>query len=287
MAEARSRKVTFGLKDLVLWFEDDSYETAVRVPGIIELKRSMATSTADIYADDRLHYRKVDEKNGESTLDMADIPDEVKARMLGWRIDSKGGLVHMKDAEPTRFHAAFSISSDTVERRKFIYGCEASMAADDHETRGENVSFRHDEATLTEFGVDVGGEHVWDYVVNKDTDPEGYEKSFAEVVFPQPAEAGGAEGPDVSLSALTIGSLELTPSFDPDTTRYECTTSNATNSVAATPSAAGAVAVIRANGETVESGSSVTWNDGENTVVVTVINEAATRSYTVTVTKSE
>ena len=186
MTDARSRKVTFGLKDLVLWFEDDDYEDEVAVPGIINLSRTMNTTTADLYADDRLYHRLTDEKNGDSTLDMADIPDDVKARMLGWRIDSKGGLVHMKDAKPTRFHMAFSIASDTVERRKFVYGCEASMSGDNHETRGENVNFRQDEATITEYGIDLNDEHVWDYVVNKDSDPEGYAASYETVQYPQP-----------------------------------------------------------------------------------------------------
>ena len=286
MTEARERKVTYGLKDLVLWFADDEYANAVSVPGIINLKRTMNTTTADLYADDKLYHRVTDEKNGDSTLDMADIPDEVKARMLGWRIDSKGGLVHKKDAKPCRFHMAFSIASDTVERRKFVYGCEAAMGADNNETRGENVNFRQDEATLTEYGVDVNGEHVWDYVVNRDTDPEGYEKSFSDVVYPQPADAA-PEGPDTSLSALSIGSLELTPAFDAGTTSYACATSNATNTVTATPADEGALAVIRVNSATVESGEAATWETGENTVVVIVINGTATRSYTVAVTKSE
>ena len=37
------------------------------------------------------------------------------------------------------------------------------------------------------------------------------------------------------LSGLTIGALMLTPPFDPDTTEYTATTTNATNTVIATP----------------------------------------------------
>ena len=37
------------------------------------------------------------------------------------------------------------------------------------------------------------------------------------------------------LSGLTIGALTLTPTFDPNTTEYTATTTNATNTVTATP----------------------------------------------------
>lgn len=280
------RKVTFGLKNLTVWFEGDDYEEAVSIPGIISYNRTMNTSTADLYADDGLYYRYNDEKNGDSTMSLADLPDEVKARMLGWRIDANGGLVHVKDAKPERFHMAYNVSSDTHDRRKFVYGCEASVASDNNETRGESMSFRNEEATITEYGIDLNGEHVWDYTVNRALDPEGYAKSFDEVVFPSAETASPSSG-SAALSALSIGSLTLSPAFAAETTAYTATTSNATNAVTATAASSGATVAIAVNDTAVENGASATWQDGENTVSVTVTNGSATRTYTVTVTKSE
>ena len=181
----------------------------------------------------------------------------------------------------------YSVSGDKYERRKFIYGCEASITQDENETRGENVNFRLEQASITEFGVDVNGEHVWEYTIYEADDPTGFEASMAQVVYPQPEGASSADGPDTSLSALSIGTLTLTPSFAAGTTAYAATTSNATNTVTATPTDTDAIAVIRVNGDVVESGESVTWEDGENAVIVTVINGTAARANTVTVTKSE
>lgn len=88
------------------------------------------------------------------------------------------------------------------------------------------------------------------------------------------------------LSGLTIGALTLTPTFDPDTTEYTATTTNATNTITATPEDEKAAVTIL-NGETpVSNGAAATWADGENTATITVKNGTAQKVYTVTVTKT-
>ena len=89
-----------------------------------------------------------------------------------------------------------------------------------------------------------------------------------------------------NLSGLTIGSLSLDPPFDKDVTEYTATTSNATNTVTATPEDESAeVAVL--NGDTeVANGSATAWAVGENVLTITVKNGTAEKAYTVTVTKS-
>lgn len=89
-----------------------------------------------------------------------------------------------------------------------------------------------------------------------------------------------------TLSELTIGSLTLSPAFDPETTEYTAATSNATNKVTAVASDPRATVVIK-NGETeIVSGESATWAEGENTLTVTVTAGELSETYTVTVTKS-
>ena len=91
-----------------------------------------------------------------------------------------------------------------------------------------------------------------------------------------------------SLSGLTIGSLELTPEFDPDVTEYTATTSNASNKVTATAADDTATIAIK-NGDTdVTNGSSASWSVGENTLTITVtdgVDNPVSKTYTVTVTR--
>lgn len=76
----------------------------------------------------------------------------------------------------------------------------------------------------------------------------------------------------------------MTPEFDPDETDYAVTTTNASNKVTATPESADATVVITANDVEIESGDPVTWESGENEVVVEVTGSRGTTTYTVTVT---
>ncbi len=87
------------------------------------------------------------------------------------------------------------------------------------------------------------------------------------------------------LSGLTISGVTLSPTFSADVTTYTGTTSTANGIITATV-AEGTVEIK--NGETVvTSGNSATWETGENVVTVKVTNGTATKTYTITVTKSE
>lgn len=96
----------------------------------------------------------------------------------------------------------------------------------------------------------------------------------------------GANDMDAALASLTLGSVALTPAFDPAVTQYTATTSNASNTVTATAQDARAVISI-ANGETpVTNGQSATWKTGANTLTVNVQVGTSAMTYTVAVTKT-
>lgn len=87
-----------------------------------------------------------------------------------------------------------------------------------------------------------------------------------------------------SLSGLTIGTLTLSPTFDPDVTEYTATTTNATNKVTATPTDENADVTIMLGDVEVTNGGSATWQEGENTLTVTCSQNGGETVYTVTVT---
>ena len=93
---------------------------------------------------------------------------------------------------------------------------------------------------------------------------------------------------DASLSALSIGSLALSPAFASGTKTYTATTSNATNTITAVPADAAAAIKVTVNDEEIDNGTAATWTTGSNTVKVNVTapDGTTTETYTVTVTKS-
>ena len=95
--------------------------------------------------------------------------------------------------------------------------------------------------------------------------------------------AQGSTAPQ--LTALTIGSLTLSPAFAAGTYEYTATTSNATNVINVT-APAGANVVLIVNGNSLANGGSATWEDGDNDVLVTVSDSTGSNTYKITVTKS-
>lgn len=93
---------------------------------------------------------------------------------------------------------------------------------------------------------------------------------------------------DATLSALTIGSQALTPTFAAATVSYTATTTNATNTITAVHSDAGAEIHVLVNNAEIDNGTAATWQTGSNTVKVnvTAADGTTTKTYTVTVTKS-
>ena len=95
---------------------------------------------------------------------------------------------------------------------------------------------------------------------------------------------------NANLSGLTIGSLELTPSFDPDVTEYTATTENASNKVTATAADETASILIKNGSTEVTNGGNASWSLGENILTIKVTDgrgPTLEKTYTVTVTKSE
>lgn len=93
---------------------------------------------------------------------------------------------------------------------------------------------------------------------------------------------------NAALSALTLGSLALSPAFDSAVTAYTASTANATNTVTAVPADAGAAVQVVVNGKEIDNGTAAAWQTGSNTVTVNVTAADGTtkKAYTVTVTKS-
>lgn len=93
---------------------------------------------------------------------------------------------------------------------------------------------------------------------------------------------------DVALNNLTIGTETLTPEFNPAVLSYTVTAANASDTVVATPAAAGAAVELSYNGQNLLNNGAVTWlADGvAHPLAITVKNGNGVRVYTVNVTKA-
>ena len=82
---------------------------------------------------------------------------------------------------------------------------------------------------------------------------------------------------------MAIGSLTLSPTFDPNTYTYSANTTNATDSLTVTAVDAGATVVTKLNG-TAFTGSTITWTASTDVLTIEVTAGSVSKTYTVTVT---
>lgn len=92
------------------------------------------------------------------------------------------------------------------------------------------------------------------------------------------------------LESLSLGALTLTPTFDPDTTEYAATTTNASNKLTVSAEDDEATIEVKLGDDVVTAGSdgkyALTWETGENEVTIKVTCRAVSKTYTLTVTAS-
>ena len=91
---------------------------------------------------------------------------------------------------------------------------------------------------------------------------------------------------DTTLTKLTVGSVSLSPAFDPEKLAYTATVTGASDVITASPAQAKAKVHIEFDGKNYPNGASVKWATGENTVNIVVENGVSVRTYKVTATKS-
>ena len=271
----KSNKIKYNLKNVhvaKLTIKADGtfeYATPRHIPGAVSLTLDAEGDNTPFYADGIVYFRTISNNGYTGSLEMALIPDWFREEYLQEIKDANGVLVENADLTDQVY---FAVSSQTKE---------ASITPVT-ETLNLTADARSDGLVKSKTG--------------EDTNAETYNNWYNSVYVPVNSGSGDEEdeGEDTpaaetaaKLSALSIGSLTLSPEFDPDVTSYTATTTNATNTISATGDD-GADVAITVNGSEHSSGSAATWETGENTVTIVVSGTGLTsRTYTITVTKGE
>lgn len=159
-------KVTFGLQDVHIAFKDadattqPAWETPILVEGAVRLTPSTVGDASTFYADNRAYFVITSNNGYTAELEMALVPDAVKARMLGWEIDSNGMLVESADGIAANFALMGQVQGDQKNRRFVYYDCQASRPAKELTTKGETIEVTTDVLTLTISPMQLGGKMV-------------------------------------------------------------------------------------------------------------------------------
>ena len=278
-----NNKVKYNLKNAhyaMLHIAQDgtvSYDTPVPLPGAVSISLDANGEPENFYADGIAYYVINNNMGYDGDLELAMIPESFRVDALNETLDDNNVLVENANTELNSFALLFEFDGDVKHIRHVLYNCSASRPGIEGKTNEESREVQTETLTIKATPLASG---VVKAKTGNTTNGTVYQNWYQSVYMPS-----DVSGANVNLSALTIGSISLDPTFAAGTTAYTAETSNATNAITATAADENAGVSITVNGDSLTNGSSATWEDGENTVVIVVTNGGSSKTYTVIVTK--
>ena len=254
-----------------------SYGTPVTIPGAVSISLDANGEPENFYADGIAYYVINNNMGYDGDLELAMIPESFRVDALNETLDDNNVLIENANTELNSFALLFEFDGDVKHIRHVLYNCSASRPGIEGKTNEESREVQTETLTIKATPLASG---VVKAKTGNTTNSTVYQNWYQSVYMPS-----DVSGANVNLSALTIGSISLDPIFAAGTTAYTAETSNATNAITATAADENAGVSITVNGDSLTNGSSATWEDGENTVVITVTNGGSSKTYTVVVTK--
>lgn len=159
-------KVTFGLEKVHVAFFDETsptqpaWETPIPIPGAVRFTPTAVGESTNFYADNTLYFSYTANNGYTAELEMANVPDAILAKMLGWEIDENGALIEVSDAIPKHFALMAQIQGDKRNRRFVFYDCVASRPAKERTTKAESITPATDVLNLTISPIEIGGRMI-------------------------------------------------------------------------------------------------------------------------------
>lgn len=263
-----------------------TYATPVNIGelgGIIEIALDPDTATDPVYATDRIWIDAQVDNGFTGTMRLVNIWGHpvlrpLFAKFCGYTIASDGTLLGTSDVAPVPFALMGSTSGNLEDKRCCYLKVQAGKPSRKTQTKEGGVNNLPDEIPITARPVVL---------------PDGTKTSFYENVpadgdlFDDFFEAVRLGSSDCNLNALVVGTLRLTPNFDPAITEYTASTSSSSVAVTAITSDEDATVVLKNGTTAVTNGGSASLSTGTNTITATVSNGTSDeKKYTVVVTKT-
>ncbi|GIP02107.1 hypothetical protein J28TS4_05140 [Paenibacillus lautus] len=184
-------KVTFGLSRVHIAFVDETapdqpaWKAPVAVPGAVRWTPEAQGESSTFYADNTAYFLITSNNGYTGELEMANVPDEVKAEMLGWEIDDNGMLVEIADAKPKKFALMGEVQGDKRNRRFVYYDCQADRPAKELTTKGESVEPNTDVMNMSVSPIEIDNRMVVKGDLElSDTNATAFNSFFTTVYLP-------------------------------------------------------------------------------------------------------
>jgi len=178
--------VQIGLSDLhyaILQSDTTSaatYETPVRIPGVITANINPNSSTDTLFADDGPSETAATLGQIELELSVSDLPLDVQAALLGHTLDANGILVRKANDVPPWVAVGFkSLKSNGKYRFLWLLKGKFSVPELNHETKGDSINFQA--PTINANFVQRDFDQAW--IRQTDEDATGYTPTTGDTWF--------------------------------------------------------------------------------------------------------
>lgn len=186
-----ANKVRFGLEQVHVAFRKEevggepSWDTPVAIPGAVNFSATPDGEESTFYADNTKYYTRRTNNGYTAELEMALVPDEVLAEMLGWEIDDNGMLVEDAEGVPKEFALMAQVQGDARNRRFVYYRCTASRPTQTHATTTDTTSPTTETLNLTILPLEHNGKKIVKGVIElSETNQAIYDAFFDAVALP-------------------------------------------------------------------------------------------------------
>ena len=183
-------KVKYGLEQVHIAFfsdestpENPSWDTPIPIKGAVSFSTTPEGDESEFYADNTKYFTHTSNNGYTGELEMALVPDDVLAEMLGMTIDSNGMLVESADDKPKEFALLGQIQGDVKNRRFVYYRCKDSRPGQESSTTEASVTPTTDTLSLTILPLE-SNKLIKGVIELNETNEAVYEDFFKQVTLP-------------------------------------------------------------------------------------------------------
>lgn len=189
-----ANKVKFGIEDAHVAFVDEAtatkgspaWDSPQAINGAVSLTMNPEGDTNDFYADNTKYFTSNTNNGYTGTLEVANVPDEILAEMLGMTIDTNGMLVESTEDDQKEFALMGEIKGDAKDRRFVYYRCKAARPSQDSTTADTGETPDTDSLEITVLPMENGDKKLVKGVLElNETNQDVFDAFFNEVILPE------------------------------------------------------------------------------------------------------
>lgn len=187
MAAQTENKVLFGLSSVHVakMSQAGKWEDPVAIPGAVNMSIDPEGDQEVFYADNTAYYTSNANAGYTGELEIAMIPKDVLAWMLGWTVDNNGALVEVADGVPTAFAIMFNVNGDQRARSTVYYNVTAGRPSDEWSTSEDTTTVTTVKLPFTATPATIGGKNVVKSVIEESAENKAvYDTFFTKVYEP-------------------------------------------------------------------------------------------------------